>query len=258
MSESNPAPELAVTVKDHVTTVEILRGPHNYLDLALVVALAEALEALDLDDDCRAIVLASQGKSFCAGADFSKDAVHRPSAPRTLYGEAIRLFRTGKPIVAAVQGPAIGAGLGLALVADFRVVDPRARFSASFTRLGVHPGFALSATLPRVVGTQNASLLFMTGRRIDGAEAKAMGLADVLCEEGASREAAWNLAAEIAVSAPVALRSARATLRAGLAEAVQAAVEREAAEQDKHFAMADFREGVAAMAERRAPVFAGR
>ena len=250
--------DLGVSTSGHVTIIEIRRGPHNHLDSGLVAALADTLEALDRDPDCRAIVLAAQGRSFCAGADFSNQAMHAPSTPRAVYVEAVRLFRTAKPIVAAVHGPAIGAGLGLALVADFRVVGPRTRFSANFTRLGVHPGFGLSATLPRVIGSQQAALMFLTGRRVDGRQAFAMGLADVLCGEGEERDAALRLAQEIAMCAPVAQRSTRMTLRAGLAEAVAAAVEREATEQEQHFPMADFREGVAAMAQRRAPVFEGR
>ena len=83
-------------------------------------------------------------------------------------------------MVAAVQGPAVGGGLGLALVADFRVACSEARFSANFNRLGFHPGFGLSVTLPRVVGMQKAAYMFYSGRRVQGEEALAIGLADRL------------------------------------------------------------------------------
>lgn len=250
--------DVTVETTGHVVTVEIIRPPHNYLDLDLVENLAAVLETLDHDSNCRAIVLAAQGRSFCAGANLANKTMRATSTPRALYGQVVRLFRTTKPIVAAVHGPAIGAGLGLALIADFRVTSEAARFSANFTRLGFHPGFGLSVTLPRLVGQQQAAMLFFTGRRMDGREALNIGLADVLAAPDQVRGAAMQLANEIATSAPLAVVSTRRTLRAGLAELVAAAVDREATEQEQHFLTADFAEGIAAMAERRTPVFHAR
>src|SRR3954452_18267585 len=116
MSSVSAANELGVELADHVATVEIRRPPHNFFDLALIRALAEAFEALDADPACRAIVLASQGKSFCAGANFGDGsalaaqgkAKAQPSGSAHLYVEAVRLFRTAKPIVGAIHGPAVG------------------------------------------------------------------------------------------------------------------------------------------------------
>ena len=88
-----------------------------------------------------------------------------------LYIEGNRLFRTKKPIVAAMHGAAVGGGLGLAMVADFRVTCPEARFCANFTRLGFHPGFGLTVTLPAVIGPTKAALMFYTSRRVPGDEA---------------------------------------------------------------------------------------
>ena len=252
------ATSLAAVPIGHVTTLEIRRPPHNFLDRELIMELSDRLDALDGDADCRAIVLMAEGKSFCAGANFGNSAMRETSTPRALYSQVVRLFRSKKPIVAAVHGPAIGAGMGLALVADFRVTCEAARFSANFARMGFHPGFGMSATLPRIVGPQKAALLFYTGRRISGREAFDMGLADVFVEQDQVRQAAIDLATEIAASGPIAVMSARATLRAGLAEAVVAATDREAAEQEQHFLTSDFTEGLAAMSERRTPVFTGR
>ncbi len=150
-------------------------------------------------------MLAARGRHFCAGADLVNRApgagVPRDERTgRTLYTEAARLLRTRKPIVAAVHGAAIGAGLGLAVVADFRVTCAEARFSANFTRLGFHPGFGLTALLPRLIGTQRAAMLFYTGRRVPGDEAVALGLADQLVDQAEVRNAAHALAAEIATS----------------------------------------------------------
>jgi enoyl-CoA hydratase/carnithine racemase len=175
-----------------------------------------------------------------------------------LYKEAIRLFRTRKPIIAAVQGPAIGGGLGLACMADFRVTCAEGRFSANFTRLGFHPGFGLTATLPRLVGQQMAAMLFYTGRRIGGEEAVRIGLADQLVPLAEVRSAAQALAAEIAQSAPLAVLSTRETMRRGFADAVEAATERELVEQDWLRKTEDFQEGIKSTAERRPGNFTGR
>lgn len=256
MSESQKI-DLQVTRHDHVAEVEIQRPPHNYFDMHLIRQLADTFEELAQDGQTRAIVLAAQGKSFCAGADFSGNGVS--SDPMALYNQAIRLFRTPLPIVAAIQGPVIGGGVGLALAADFRVTCPGARFSVNFNRLGIHPGFGLSVTMPRLLGEQQAALLLYTGRRIDGEEAVRIGLADMLVDSPeAVRASALELAAEIAGSAPLAVRATRESLRLGLADAVAEAVQRECASQAGQFATADFKEGVAAMAQRRAPAFTGQ
>lgn len=251
--------DLTVSHDGHVCTVVFRRPPHNYVDTDLIERLADTFAQLDADDNCRAIVLASEGKSFCAGADFSgaeKKAVNVD--PVTFYRQAMRLFDGRKPIVAAIHGAAIGAGAGLALIADFRIACPESRFSVNFNRLGFHPGFGLSYTLPRLIGAQKASLLFYTGRRINGAEAVAMNLADELVNSDVVRTRAQELAKEIATSAPLAVQSTRQTLREGVAEQVRAVNQRELAVQAMEFQTADFREGVQAMAERRLPIFHGR
>ena len=253
---------VSVDAATFVATVEIRRPPNNFFDVGLIRSLAEAYESLDADPAaCRAIVLCAEGKHFCAGADFSGGrSGGGPGSTGDLYAEALRLFRAGTPVVAAVQGAAVGGGLGLACSADFRVVSPASRLTANFSRLGFHQGFGLSATLPRIVGAQRAAELLYTGRRIDGTVAASMGLADRLVEdgEGAVRAAATELAVEIASAAPLAVRSIRETMRAGLADAVAAATAREDQEQDRLRRTADWAEGVKASAERREPRFEGR
>ncbi len=248
--------DVTIEFTGHVAIVEIHRPPNNYFDTALIKGIADAYERLDDDVECRTVVLCAEGKHFCAGADFSRPADDRMS-PNELYAQAIRLFRTSKPIVAAVQGAAIGGGLGLALSADFRVAAPSSRFAANFSRLGFHPGFGITATLPRVVGQQRALEWTLTGERFGGEIACAAGLVDELAADGDVRPGAIRFAERIAASAPLALMSVRATMRAGLAEAVAAATARELEEQTRLQTTADFREGVAAAAERRPPMFTG-
>ena len=258
---SDNANDVLISFDGHVATVEINQPPHNFFTIPLIRHLADAFEDLEADRRCHAIVLAANGTAFCAGADFSnREATPPQRSPRALnpiYDEAIRMFACAKPVVAAVHGPAVGGGLGLALVADFRVTCPEAKFSANFNRLGFHPGFGLSVTLPRLVGVQKAALLFYTGRRIAGEEAVAIGLADVLVAQNQVRAEAVKLAREIATSAPLAVQSTRATLRRGLVEQIRSAVAHESTEQNAHFKTADFGEGVAAMAARREPRFNG-
>jgi enoyl-CoA hydratase/carnithine racemase len=261
-----PWQDIGVETSGFVTLVEIRRPPNNFFDIALIRELAGALEALDGDRSCRAVVLAAQGKAFCAGANYGDGSTldregRRPGEQAQpvahLYVEAVRLFRTRKPIVAAVHGAAVGGGLGLAMVADFRVTCPEARLCANFTRLGFHPGFGLTVTLPDAIGKTNAALMFYTSRRFTGEEAYRMGLVQALVAQDRVRATAHALAAEIAQNAPLGIVATRATLRADLADRVARATEHELREQTSLRNTQDFKEGVKAMAERRLPNFAG-
>lgn len=241
----------------HVAVAEIQRGPHNYFDYHLIDDLATAYETLDQESDIRAIVLCSQGKNFCAGGDFRNTTREEVAVINVgdLYTQAVRLFKTNKPVVAAIQGAAVGGGLGLACSADFRFATPATRFCANFSKLGMHAGFGLSHTLPRLIGTQKSQLMFYTGRRIPGEQAFEWGLADQLCTQDTLREQAFAFAAEIAAGAPIAVESMRQTAKHGLADAVRLATLREQAEQGKHMQTQDHVEGVLSVNERREPVF---
>jgi enoyl-CoA hydratase/carnithine racemase len=261
MTQSAPpateVPEVTVERLDgHVAVVEIHRPPNNYFDATLIQLVADALDELEADTECRVVVLASEGRNFCAGANL--DARTGPPQPGAIYEGAVRLFGGTRPIVAAVQGAAVGGGLGLALAADFRVASPESRFSANFSRLGFFPGFGLTTLLPRVVGEQVALDLLYTGRRVGGEEARALGLCDRLARPEEIRAAAVAFAAEIAESAPLSLQRIRTHMRGQLAEAVRAATGRELDEQLQLARTADFAEGVSATAERRPASFVGR
>lgn len=258
--------DIGVEKSGHVALVEIRRPPHNFFDIPLIKEIAEAFESFDEDVNIRAIVLAAQGKAFCAGANFSDGSTldgqgRRPNEPgpgvAPLYVEGNRLFRTKKPIVAAVHGAAVGGGLGLAMVADFRVACPETRFCANFTRLGFHPGFGLTVTLPAVVGQTKAALMFYTSRRVTGEEAYAMGLADVLIPQQQVRDAAINLASEISENSPLGLVATRMTMRGDIADRVRKATDHELEEQTRLRKTEDFKEGVKAAFERRLPNFGG-
>lgn len=253
--------DLNISLDHYVATVEIARAPHNFFDMALIRALAEAYEGLDADPDCRAIVLCSEGKSFCAGANFSarrgQDAAEARDQASQLYLEAVRLFRCHKPVVAAVQGAAVGGGLGLAMSADFRVTCDEGRFSANFARLGFHHGFGLTVTLPRAIGHSNSEWMFYSGTRVKGPEAVQMGMAQKLVPLADVRQTAFDMAREIAISAPLAIREMHKTQRGMLADEVRVATDHELAVQSTLRESEDFKEGVKAMSERRDPNFQG-
>lgn len=245
----------------HVLVVTFARPPHNHADLALLRAIGEAFDAADADPEVRAIVLRSEGRVFCAGADLlsaNPVAEPQPEGERNpFYVAAAKLFAVDTPVVAAVQGSAVGAGLGLALVADFRVASPEARFVANFVQLGLHPGFGISAVLERVIGRQRALTMLLTGRRVRGEEAERWALVDLLVPAEELAPAALELAHEIAAGAPLAVRSTRRTLRGDLFALVQRQTDHELAEQAWLQRTADFAEGVRAVGERRVGRFLG-
>jgi len=247
--------DVTVVLDDRrVAEVEMHRPPANYFDAALLASVVEAVDWADVHGG-RAVVLCSEGRHFCAGLDFGSTDRPEPDALATLYGTATRLVDGPLPMVAAVQGAAIGGGLGLALAADYRVAAPASRFTANFARLGFHQGFGISLTLPAVVGQQAALELLTTGARIDGDRAFALGLCDRLDDD--PRAGAHVLADEIARSAPLAVRSIRRTLRADLVARFGAMVDHERTEQLRLMGTADFREGIAASLARREPDFTG-
>jgi enoyl-CoA hydratase/carnithine racemase len=169
-----------------------------------------------------------------------------------------RPFGTRKPVIGAIPGATFGGGLGLALLPYCPIAAPSAGFAANFVKLGIHQGFGLSHTLARLVGAQQATLLLYTGRRLNAEQALAIGLVDAIAPLDGLREAATQLAAEIAENAPLAVMSVRATMRAGIAEAVAAATEHELKEQQWLRGTEDAEEGIRSVAERRPGNFKGR
>ena len=249
--------DIEIELKGYLAHVEIQRPPNNFFDYLLIEQIADAYEELDELSDCRVVLLSSQGKNFCAGANFGQDEdMLDKSVPYAkLYAQAVRLFKTKKPVIAIVQGAAIGGGLGLALSADFRIACPEARFAANFAKLGFHPGFGSSVTLPRIVGTQNAADMLYTARRVGGEEAFRMGLADKLTSKENLISESEKFASEIASSAPMAIESIRSTLRGNLAQQVEEIVDWELSEQVRLQKTDDFKAGIAASLSREIPKF---
>ncbi len=253
--------QVDLQIRGNVGLLLFQNPPHNYATVGLLRLLAAALERLDSEPQVRAVVLASEGKSFCAGADLISPngfGAQGDDPLREFYDQAIRIFASRKPIVATVQGAAIGAGLGLAVATDFRVATPEARFSANFTKLGFHPGFGLTCTLPRVIGHQRAAQMLLTAGRYKAEEVAEWGLVDRMAGSDKLHETALAFAGEIAENAPLSLLATRATLRGNLVEQVRTALSHEHREQLKLRNTEDFAEGLRAVAERRPGNFLGR
>jgi enoyl-CoA hydratase/carnithine racemase len=240
--------------RGHVATITINRPPNNFLDIKTLASIVEHIEQLG-NEGCRAIVLASQGKHFCAGADLTAP-VREPSDE--VFPDLVRrLHYQPIPLVAAIQGGAVGAGLGLALCADFRVVSAGAFLTARFARIGFSHGWGLTLTLPRAAGSQMAAQMLFTGRRVSAEEAVGCGLADTLSDSEHRVDEALRLAEEIAASAPLAVRSIRRTLRADIHEHMADVMTHELEEQKALTRSKDFKEGITASKERRDPQFTG-
>jgi enoyl-CoA hydratase/carnithine racemase len=254
--------EVSILKHGHVGEIRFAAPPHNFASSGMLRALADAIETMDADAEVRCILLTAEGKTFCGGADLAgADAVQGADGMNEIalfYENAARIMDRKKPMIAAVQGAAIGAGLGLALAADFRIASPAARFSANFVKLGFHPGFAITYTLPRVVGEQKAAWMMLSGNRIKADEALAAGLVDrVVLAEDLAQEA-LAMAGEIACNAPLALVSVRATLTDEVARKVVETMRHEHEQQTMLKGTADYAEGVAAVFERREANFTGR
>lgn len=246
----------------HVGEIRFSAPPYNFASSGLLRTLADAIDAMDADMEIRCILLTAEGKTFCGGADLAgADAVQGADGMNEIalfYENAARIMQRRKPMIATVQGAAIGAGLGLALAADFRIASPQARFSANFVKLGFHPGFAITYTLPRVVGAQKAAWMMLSGNRIKADEAQAWGLVDRIVPADQLPHEALAMAAEIACNAPLALVSVRATIAGEVARKVVEAMQHEHSQQTMLKGTADYAEGVAAVFERREAVFTGR
>ena len=255
-------PLVAVSRDAHVATVTLARPEaHNALSTALCEALLDALEEVAADGGVRAVVLAGEGPSFCTGADLKerrgKSLAFMRRHNRLIAGAANAIAALPQPVVAALHGYVLGGGAELALACDFRVAAEGCRIGFPETALGIIPGAGGTQRLPRLVGPTAAKELIFTGRRLDAAEALRIGLVSEVAPEGRAGEAARALAARIAASAPLAVAAAKRAIDDGLDASLAAGLALEYRSQLALYASADWQEGLAAFAEKRAPKFRG-
>lgn len=255
---------------DGVTLVRLSRPEaRNALTQEAVRQLGRVLDQIEHDPDCRVVVLAGEGQAFCAGLDL-KDAMRGDEAPQgtiewmalqdLFAGTIVRLRRMRQPIVAAVQGGAVGMGFGLALAADVRIASPSAAFLVGAVRIGLSAGeCGISYHLPRIVGAGRAFEIMLTGRAVAAEEAHAIGLVSRIVDEGDLLGAALETARAIAANSPYAIKHTKQVMWKNLdAQSIEAAVELENHVQVAGLTTEDFREGATAFAEKRPPRFTGR
>lgn len=237
----------------------------NAMTTELTHAWREAMGQLRSDRDLRVVVVTGEGKAFSAGGELSWLEESGTMAQDQLRTRMLDFYRTwlairtlDVPSIAALNGPAVGAGLAMALACDLRYAAPEAGLSMPFTSLGIHPGMASTFLLPEVVGLPVAREMFLTGRVLRGAEALAVGLVNQVFPVETLREEVLGIAATIATRAPIATRLTRQALADGGHASFDAALNWEAIAQPLTMGTADLAEGIAAAKQRRSPVFTGR
>jgi enoyl-CoA hydratase/carnithine racemase len=260
-------PAVLYDAADHVATITLNRPENrNSMTPDVLDALAESLARVKADPEVRCLIITGTGKSFCAGADFKTgaqaesrgNAVMSNERSFAIYQSFLAVLDIEVPVIGALNGHAIGGGLGLAVVCDMRVANREAKYGANFTKLGLHPGMSTTYLLPRFVGIPRAAELLFTGRIITGAQAAEFGLANYAVDADEVLPKARELAAEVASCAPIATRWTKRSLYEHADWDPVRAGRHEAELQSRTIETEDFKEGVDALLNKRAPQFKGR
>jgi 2-(1,2-epoxy-1,2-dihydrophenyl)acetyl-CoA isomerase len=253
------------TTAEGVCTITLNRPERlNAVNARLAEELPRAVEDAAADDAVRVLVITGAGRGFCAGLDLAEPvALERTSRAERLdplywVGRwVLALSRCEKPILAAVNGPAAGAGFGLALACDLRVVGAGARLTAGYVRRGLSPDAGVTWFLPRLVGHGRAAELLFSGRDIEATEAERLGLATRVVPDDAVLSTAQALAAGLAAGPPIALALTKRLLLESASATLEAQLRSELVHIKQCFASADAREAVAAFQQKRTPRFLG-
>ena len=234
----------------------------NSLTPEMLEALKNAITATKKDTGIRCLIITGTGKSFCAGGDFKGGAENSkiPFSQQGLidtYSTCMELLKIKVPVIGALNGHAIGGGFGVALLSDIRVASSNALYGANFARLGMHSGMSLSYILPRLIGLTKANELMFTGRRFSGHEGERIGLFNYALPAEQVWAKSLELAEEIAACAPNAVQAMKQSIISNLDWDPHSRLANEALHQSASFDSNDAREGIAAMMEKREPVFTG-
>ena len=262
---------LEIDTADHVTTL-ILNRPESMNPLGASGdgdAFVEACDVINADMDVRCVILTGAGRAFSAGGDFKAmkektgnfggTALEIADGYRNNIHRILRaLYSLRVPLIAAVNGPAIGLGCDLACLADMRIASDKAKFGVTFLKLGIIPGDGGTWILPRIIGEARAAELFYTGDVIDAETALDWGLVSRVVEHDTLLEEANSLAAKVAAMPPHALRQAKTLMRQGRSTTYDAALEMAANAQALMHSTQDHMEGVDALLEKRSPKFSGQ
>ncbi|HEY8403328.1 MAG TPA: enoyl-CoA hydratase-related protein [Flavobacteriales bacterium] len=235
----------------------------NSFNREMALALQSKLDEYASDDSVRAIVLTGQGKAFCAGQDLSEVVAENGPNMQTILSEHYnpiieRIRKIHKPIIAAVNGVAAGAGANIALACDIVLASEQASFIQAFSKIGLIPDSAGTFFLPRLIGFQKASALAMTGEKVTAADAERMGMIYKVLPQDTFMEEVMKLASEISQMPTYALGLIKETMNASMTNDLHAQLKLEEVNQIKAGNSEDFKEGVAAFLEKRKPVFKGK
>ncbi|HEU0300668.1 MAG TPA: enoyl-CoA hydratase-related protein [Longimicrobium sp.] len=265
-AESPSAETVLLRVEDGVAWITLNRPDRlNAFAGDMRDRLHDAIDRAASSPDVRVMVITGAGRGFCTGADVEVmgDLLRRgddatfESLVRAGMRVVRRLHTVEQPVIAAVNGPAAGAGAALAIACDFRVASERATIGFTFNRIGLHPDWGATWTLPRLVGPGRAAELVMSGRMVEAREAERIGLFEQVYAEDWFEDEVRKTAKELAAKPPLALRLAKRTLSASLPAGLEDALLAEAERQMRCFRSADAKEGITAFAEKRKPVFRG-
>lgn len=261
-------PAVLYHVDDRVAQITLNRPDNrNSMTDDVLDGLCAAVASVREDPDVRCLIVTGRGSSFCAGADFKSgvqrsEVASRYEAPNerslAMYSPFLSMTDVEVPTIAAMQGHAVGGGLGLAIVCDMRVANETARYGANFVRLGLHPGMATTYILPQLLGLPRATELLLTGRLISGREAAELGLANYAVPGDRVLDKARELAREVASAAPIAVRWAKRSIYRARSWDPRSFADLEAHLQSRTLETEDSQEGIRALLEKRPPDFKGR
>lgn len=261
-------PAVLYEVKDRIAQITLNRPDNrNSMTAEVLDSFIPAVEQVKQDPDLRCLIITGKGRSFCAGADFKwqfqrdDTTAQRKQLPHersyAMYAPFLKVLEIEVPVIGALNGHAIGGGLGLAVVCDIRVANAQAKYGANFVKLGLHPGMATTYILPRLVGLPRAFEFLVTGRLFSGETAAEIGLVNYAVEPDEVLEKAWELAREIAGCAPIAVRMTKSSIYKHVNWDPVAAGRHEALVQSRTAETEDCSEGINALLEKREPDFKG-
>jgi enoyl-CoA hydratase/carnithine racemase len=274
-ADNSTTPSVILDVNhDHGFATITLNRPNrlNSLNNDLLESLADTLDVVAADDSIRAVILTGAGRAFCSGADTdemvggSGDGPHKPGPGGA---EALRrgfklarkvilgIYQMEKPVIAAINGSAVGAGFDLACACDMRVASNTARFMAAYIHVGLFPGYGGTWLYPRIFGTAKAAELMYTGNFMEVDEADRLGFLNSVVSEDDLINTAEKMARRVAAGPPIAIRLAKTMMRRGMSMDLETSLEMSAAVEAITLSSNDHAEGMVALREKRRPDFKG-